>query len=152
EPRPDDHDVRLLIALQRDRRPLWRRRRGRPHRCVVVYVRRGHPGQDTRPGGLVAAGRRVPLCMKDLYQQGVGEMVERETRQFEMWEILDPDDPAFRTAYDALWDAFGESGEMEREDAIRRYMRDDAFEPTPTGTYVRYFLLAARNGRGELLG
>ncbi len=96
--------------------------------------------------------RRIRLCMRDLYHQDVVEMVERETRQFQMWEIVDPDDPDFRTAYDALWSEFGPSGEMEREDAIRGYMRDDSFEPTPPGTYIRYFLLAAKNARGELLG
>ncbi|MEQ1567405.1 MAG: hypothetical protein ABMA64_17315, partial [Myxococcota bacterium] len=90
--------------------------------------------------------------MRDLYHQDVVEMVERETRQFQMWEIVDPDDPTFRAAYDALWSEFGPWGEMEREDAIRQYMRDDPFDPTPSGTFVRYFLLAARNAHGELLG
>jgi hypothetical protein len=90
--------------------------------------------------------------MRDLYHQDVVEMVERETRQYQMWEILDPDDPDFRAAYDALWSEFGPHGEMEREDAIRGYMRDDSFEAVPSGTYIRYFLLAAKNARGELLG
>jgi hypothetical protein len=90
--------------------------------------------------------------MRDLYQQDVVEMVERETRQFQMWEILDPDDPSFRAAYDALWSAFGPHGEMEREDAIRGYMRDDSFEPVASGTYVRYFLLVAKDSKGNLLG
>jgi hypothetical protein len=90
--------------------------------------------------------------MRDLYQQDVVEMIERETRQFQMWEILDPDDPSFRAAYDALWSAFGPSGEMEREDAIRGYMKDDSFEPVPSGTYVRYFLLAAKDSQGRLCG
>lgn len=101
---------------------------------------------------VATARRRIRLCIKDLYHQDLVEMVERETRQFEMWEILDPDDPSFRTAYDALWNEFGPSGEMEREDAIRRYMTDDSFDPTASGTYVRYFLLAAKNAKGELCG
>ena len=99
-----------------------------------------------------AVGRRIRLCMKDLYHHDVWEMIERETRQFEMWEIATPDDPLFRKAYDALWDEFGPWGEMEREDAIRGYMQDDSFDPTPNGTYVRYFLLVAKDSDGNLLG
>ena len=34
---------------------------------------------------------------------------------------------------------------MEREDAIRQFLLDDSMEPTPQGTYIRYFLLAARD-------
>lgn len=90
--------------------------------------------------------------MKDLYHQDVWEMIERETRQFEFWEIQSPDDPSFRAAYDALWEEFGPSGEMEREEVIRQYLRDDSFEPTPSGTYVRYFLIVARGPDGRLLG
>jgi hypothetical protein len=96
--------------------------------------------------------RRIRLCMKDLYHQDVVEMIERETRQFEMWEILDPSDPVFPTAYQTLWGAFGANGEMEREDAIRRFLLDDSYEPTPQGTYIRYFLLAARDRDGNLRG
>jgi hypothetical protein len=98
------------------------------------------------------AGRRIRLCMKDLYHQDVWEMIERETRQFEFWEIMSPDDPSFRAAYDALWEEFGPSGEMEREEAIRQYLRDDSFEAMPSGTFLRYFLLVARSPDGELLG
>lgn len=105
-----------------------------------------------REASVSAPGKRVRLCMRDLYSHDVVEMVERETRQFEMWEIMDPDDPDFRPAYDALWGAFGPSGEMEREDVIRQYIRDDSFDPTPSGTYVRYFLLAARDRSGRLCG
>jgi hypothetical protein len=90
--------------------------------------------------------------MKDLYHQDVVEMIDRETRQFEIWEVLDPDSPDFATAYQTLWDAFGPLGEMEREDAIRRFLLDDSFEPTPTGTYIRYFLIAARDRHGRLCG
>src|SRR5687768_3529968 len=45
-----------------------------------------------------APGRRIRLCMKDLYHHDVWEMIERETRKFEMWEIATPDDPLFRKA------------------------------------------------------
>lgn len=79
-------------------------------------------------------------------------MIERETRAFELWEIVDPDDPAFQPAYKVLWDAFGAHGEMEREDAIKRFLRDDAFDPTPTGTFIRYFLIAARDRSGRVCG
>ncbi len=30
---------------------------------------------------------------------------------------------------------------MERIDPIRRFLRDDFYEPTATGTFIKYFLL-----------
>lgn len=101
---------------------------------------------------MVAPTRRLRLCLKDLYHQDVVEMIERETRAFELWEIVDPDDPGFAPAFQVLWDAFGAHGEMEREDVIKRFLRDDAFDPLPSGTFVRYFLIAARDREGRLLG
>ncbi|HEY8209602.1 MAG TPA: hypothetical protein VIG99_19075 [Myxococcaceae bacterium] len=96
--------------------------------------------------------RQVKLCLKDLYHQDVVEMIERETRQFAIWEILDPADPGFEIAYATLWDAFGPQGEMERQDAVLRFLRDDSYSPTPQGTYIRYLLLAARDAKGKLCG
>lgn len=98
------------------------------------------------------SSRRLRLCLKDLYHQDVVEMIERETRAFELWEIVDPSDADFAKAYQILWDAFGSHGEMERQEAIERFLRDDAFEPLPTGTFIRYFLIAARDRKGNLLG
>ncbi|MCK6507879.1 hypothetical protein L6R53_31680, partial [Myxococcota bacterium] len=95
---------------------------------------------------------RVRLCMKDLFHQDVVEMIERETRQFQVWDIEDPDDPQFPVAYDLLWQAFGPQGEMERQDAIRRFLLDDPYDPTPSGTFIKYFLLVARDKEGRLLG
>lgn len=99
-----------------------------------------------------ASSRRLRLCLKDLYHQDVVEMIERETRAFELWEITDPKDTDFVRAYDILWQAFGPHGEMERQEAIERFLRDDAFDPTPSGTFIRYFLIAARDRYGKLLG
>lgn len=79
-------------------------------------------------------------------------MIERETRQFAVWEISSPDDPDFRPAFDLLWAEFGSSGEMEREDAIRRFLLDDPWEPEPSGAFIRYFLLVARGPDGEIRG
>jgi hypothetical protein len=90
--------------------------------------------------------------MKDLYHQDVVEMIERETRRFELWEIHSASDPAFATAYQTLWDAFGASGEMEREDAVRGFLLDDPYEPGPSGTFIRYFLIVARDRDGRLCG
>ncbi|MCB9688851.1 MAG: hypothetical protein H6735_27670 [Alphaproteobacteria bacterium] len=90
--------------------------------------------------------------MKDLYHQDVWEMIERESRKFGIWEISDEHDPLFAPAYRALWDAFGPAGEMEREEAIRGHLREDPFEPLPSGTFLRYFLVAARDEHGNLLG
>lgn len=95
---------------------------------------------------------RIRLCMKDLYQQDVMEMIERESRQFQFWSIETPDDPDFQPAYDLLWDAFGDRGEMEREEPIRQFLLDNPFEPVPSGTYIRYFLLVAKDQRGKIVG
>jgi len=96
--------------------------------------------------------KRVRLCMKDLFHQDVVEMIERETRKYELWSIEHPDDPNFDEAYQILWDTFGPTGEMERRDAIRKFLADDCFEPEPCGTYMRYFLLVARGKDGEIRG
>jgi hypothetical protein len=90
--------------------------------------------------------------MKDLFHQDVVEMIERETRKYQLWSIEHPDDPDFDAAYQILWDAFGSTAEMERKDAIRKFLRDDPFEPEPSGTYMRYFLLVARGQDGEIRG
>ena len=75
---------------------------------------------------------RVRLCMKDLFHQDVVEMIERETRKYQIWSIEDPSDPDFDGAYQILWDCFGPHGEMERKDAIRAFLRDDPFTPEPS--------------------
>jgi len=41
---------------------------------------------------------------------------------------------------------------MEREEAIRRFLADDPYEPTASGTYIRYFLLVARDKDGNVRG
>jgi len=97
-------------------------------------------------------GTRVRLCLKDLYQQDIVEMIERETRRYELHSIEHPDHPDFARAYQILWEAFGPQGEMEPESAIRRFVLDDPFEPTPSGTYIRYFLLVAKDRDGNLRG
>ncbi|MEO8602792.1 MAG: hypothetical protein ABI629_09465 [bacterium] len=97
-------------------------------------------------------GTRVRLCLKDLYQQDIVEMIERETRRYELHSIEHPDHPDFQRAYQVLWDAFGPQGEMEPEPAIRRFLLDDAFEPLPSGTFIRYFLLVAKDRDGRLRG
>ena len=73
--------------------------------------------------------RRVRLCLKDLYHQDVVEMIERETRRYELWSIDSPDHPDFQQAFDLLWAAFGETGEMEREESVLRLSLRDARDP-----------------------
>jgi hypothetical protein len=97
-------------------------------------------------------GSRVRLCLKDLYPQDIVEIIERETRRYELHSIEHPDHPDFARAYKILWDVFGEQGEMEPEFAIRRFLLDDAFEPLPSGTFIRYFLLVAKDREGNLRG
>ena len=100
----------------------------------------------------MSLGTRVRLCLKDLYQQDIVEMIERETRRYELHSIEHPDHPDFPRAYQILWDAFGPPGEMEPEHAIRRFLLDDAFEPLPSGTFIRYFILVAKDRDGNLRG
>lgn len=97
-------------------------------------------------------GQRVRLCLKDLYHQDVVEMIERETRRYQFEAIEHPSHPDFERAYGILWDAFGAAGEMEPIDAIRGFLVDDPYEPVPSGTYIRYFLLIARDEKGEVRG
>jgi hypothetical protein len=100
----------------------------------------------------VTLGTRVRLCLKDLYQQDIVEMIERETRRYELHSIEHPDHPDFRRAYQILWDAFGLPGEMEPEAAIRQFLLDNSFEPVASGTYIRYFLIIAKDREGNLRG
>jgi hypothetical protein len=100
----------------------------------------------------VTEAKRVRLCLADLFHQDVVEMIERETRRYEIWSIESPDHPDFKTAFNLLWDAFGPVGEMEREEAIQQFLRDDSYEPTPTGTFIRYFLLVAKDKQGNIRG
>ena len=94
----------------------------------------------------------VRLCLKDLYQQDIVEMIERETRRYDLEAIEHPDHPDFPRAYQVLWDAFGPAGEMEPESAIRQFLLDNPFEPLPSGTYIRYFLIVAKDREGNLRG
>lgn len=100
----------------------------------------------------MSLGSRVRLCLKDFYQQDIVEIIERETRRYELHSIEHPDHPDFERAFKILWDNFGPQGEMEPEHAIRRFLRDDAFEPLPSGTFIRYFLLVAKDLEGNLRG
>jgi hypothetical protein len=79
-------------------------------------------------------------------------MIERETRKYQIWSIERPEHPDFKTAYDLLWNAFGPVGEMEREEAIRQFLKDDSYEPTSAGTFIRYFLLVAKDDEGNIRG
>ncbi|MCX5738435.1 MAG: hypothetical protein NTZ61_08075, partial [Proteobacteria bacterium] len=90
-------------------------------------------------------GTHVRLCLKDLYAQDVVEMIERETRRYEVEAIEHPDHPDFKRAFEILWGAFGAAGEMEPEPVIRKMLLDDATVPLSSGTYARYFLLVARD-------
>jgi hypothetical protein len=97
-------------------------------------------------------GTRVRLCLKDLYPQDIVEMIERETRRYELQSIEHPDHPDFARAYQILWDAFGPAGEMEPASAIRQFLLDNPFEPVSSGTYIRYFLIVAKDRDGTLRG
>jgi hypothetical protein len=92
----------------------------------------------------MSLGTPVRLCLKDLYAQDVVEMIERETRKYELESIEHPDHPDFERAFRILWDAFGANGEMESASVIRAMLREDASKPLPSGSFARYFLLVAR--------
>jgi hypothetical protein len=100
----------------------------------------------------VPEAKRIRLCLRDLFHQDVVEMIERETSAIEFWTIEKPSDKDFKTAYQLLWGAFGPQGEMEREEAIQQFLKDDSYEPTPSGTFIRYFLLVARDREGNIRG
>lgn len=100
----------------------------------------------------MSLGKRVRLCLKDLYQQDIVEMIERESRRYEFIDILHPDHPDFARAYGILNGVFGPRDEMEPESAIRRFLLDDANEPLPSGTFIRYFLIVAKDRNGNLRG
>lgn len=90
--------------------------------------------------------------MKDLYAQDIVEMVERETRKYEIWTIESPDDPDFDGAFQILWDCFGEHGEMERKEVVASFLRDDEYAPVATGTFMKYFMIVARGRDGRIRG
>jgi hypothetical protein len=96
--------------------------------------------------------KRIRLCLKDLYHQDVVEMIERETRKYQLWTIEHPDHPDFAQAYSLLWGAFGAQHEMEREEVIRRFLQHDSYQPTPTGTFSRYALIVAKDKDGVVRG
>ena len=93
----------------------------------------------------MSLGTHVRLCLKDLYTQDVVEMIERETRKYEVEAIEHPDHPDFQRAFQVLWDAFGASGEMEPEPVIRKMMLEKPTTPLESGSFARYFLLVARD-------
>jgi hypothetical protein len=100
----------------------------------------------------VSTERLVRLCLKDPYQQDIIEMVERETRRYELVSIEDTAHPDLPRAYRLLWDAFGPQGEMEPEEAIRGFVAADRYRPRSAGTFIRYFLIVARDRNGNLRG
>jgi hypothetical protein len=93
----------------------------------------------------MSLGTHVRLCIKDLYAQDVVEMIERETRKYEVEAIEHPDHPDFERAFQMLWDAFGAAGEMESEEVIREMMLEDPTVPMADGGFARFFLLVARD-------
>lgn len=90
--------------------------------------------------------------MKDLYHTDVVEMIERETRKYEIWSIEEPTHPAFPAAFQLLWDCFGAHGEMESREVVESFLRDDPFDPDKNGTFMKYFLLVARDKEGNVRG
>jgi len=101
----------------------------------------------------MSLGTHVRLCLKDLYAQDVVEMIERETRKYEVEAVEHPAHPDFQRAFGVLWDAFGAQGEMEPEPIIRKLLLADPFVPLPSGTWARYFLLVARDrASGQVRG
>jgi hypothetical protein len=93
----------------------------------------------------VNLGTPVRLCLKDLYAQDVVEMIERETRRYEVEAIEHPSHPDYRKAFQILWDAFGPAGEMEPEPVVREMLLADPTVTLPSGSRARYFLLVARD-------
>jgi hypothetical protein len=115
------------------------------HPCAISEVAR-------EQGGQVILSQRVRLSLSDLYQQDIVEMIERETRRYELHSIEHPSHPDFERSYRILWDAFGPQGEMENEPVVRSFLLDDPFEPIASGTFLRYFMIVATDREGNLRG
>lgn len=96
--------------------------------------------------------RRVRLCLKDLYHQDVVEMIERETKRYVMWNIQDPNDPDLEPAWQMLWDVFGPVGEMEKKETIIEWLGEDSFQAMPNGTFMKYFMIVAKDRDGNVRG
>lgn len=79
-------------------------------------------------------------------------MIERETRRYRLHEIEEEEDPDFAEAWSLLWQTFGPTGEMEREEVIREFLRDDPYTPSKDGTFMRYFLLVASDENYQIRG
>jgi len=79
-------------------------------------------------------------------------MIERETRRYAVWNVEDPDDPDFGTAFEILWGAFGPVGEMEHKEVIAEWLRENSLEVTPSGTFMKYFLIVAKDREGNVRG
>ena len=95
---------------------------------------------------------RIRLCMKDLYHMDVVEMIERETRPYEIFSIEHPDHPLFPEAFRLLWETFGHHGEMEPEAVIRSWLVEDSFVPIANGTFMKYFIIVAKDRDGRVRG
>jgi hypothetical protein len=54
--------------------------------------------------------RSVRLCLKDLYHQDMVEMIERETRKYELWTVEHPDDPAVQASLRPVVERLRRSG------------------------------------------
>jgi hypothetical protein len=93
----------------------------------------------------MSLGTPVRLCLKDLYPHDVVEMIERETRKYEVEAIEHPAHPDYKRAFQILWEGFGAAGEMEPEPVIREMLLADPTVPLPDGSYARFFLLVARD-------
>jgi hypothetical protein len=118
------------------------------HPGIAPVDRRAGEGQN----GTMPSAQRLRLCMKDLWAQDVVEMIERETRKYEIRVITSPDDPDFAEAFQILWDCFGAHGEMEREEVVRSFLADDEYAPVQSGTFMKYFLIIARDREGRIRG
>lgn len=79
-------------------------------------------------------------------------MIERETKRYEMYSVEDPEDPAFDIAFEILWDAFGPADEMERKETLVEWLKEDPFIPLSSGTFMRFFLIVARDRDGQIRG
>ena len=99
---------------------------------------------DPHGGDPMSLGIRVRLCLKDLYAQDVVEMIERETRKYEVESIEHPVAPRLQAR---LPDPLGRLRRRRRDGARAGDPQDDARRlrpsPLPSGT-LRPLLPAGR--------
>ena len=80
---------------------------------------------------------------------GDGKSLEPDWSDFELHQIRDKSDPFFEMAFGALWNEFGDKGEMEQVEVIADRLRWNLLQ-SRQGAFLRYALVLVTH-RGEFV-